>query len=300
MEADILGTKKERKKDVEQNEILSRIAQALGQTAKGPYALALSGSLAKGRWDEGSDIDMHLYYSQPEDYDKRRAVIAAIADPGTDFYVAEDVSQFPWGGSTDFTFQGTPVEVTVRTMDQAENVLAQCLEGKIQVYPASWTTNGYYNYIYLAEFGFLRPLDDKTGFIERCKAQCNPYPIRLRSAVVRHFLAQGAMWLGNFHYDSAIRRQDVLFTAGLVQHMVYDLAQAILALGGVYFTGDKHLQEQLAAVEACPKVLLENLPLLLCAKADEKHLLRQKQVLEETVKSLRAQANALREQGELL
>lgn len=278
---------------MEMKDKLGRIAQALAETAKGPYALALSGSLAKGRWDENSDIDMHLYYSQPEEYEKRRAVIAGLADPGTDFYVAEDVTQFPWGGSTDFVYEGSPVEVTVRTMDQAEAVVSQCLEGKIQVYPAAWTTNGYYNYIYLAEFCFLRPLDDSTGFLARCRAQCEPYPPRLQAAVVRHFLAQGSMWLGNFHYDSAIHRRDVLFTAGLVQHMVYDLAQAILALSGIFFTGDKRLKEQLEAAEACPPVFLKNLPLLLCAKEDEKHLLAQKQVLEETVKSLRARAKAL-------
>ena len=121
-------------------------------------------------------------------------------------YVAEDVTQFPWGGSIDFVYEGSPVEVTVRTMDQAEAVVSQCLEGKIQVYPAAWTTNGYYNYIYLAEFSFLRPLDDSTGFLARCRAQCEPYPPRLQAAVVRHFLAQGSMWLGNFHYDSAIHQ----------------------------------------------------------------------------------------------
>lgn len=285
---------------MEQKEMIARIARALAETAEGPYALALSGSFAKGRWDAGSDIDMHLYYSQPKDYLARRAAIAAIADPGTDFYVAENVTQFPWGESTDFIYQGMPVEVTVRTMEQAETVLRQCLEGQFQVYPAAWTTNGYYNYIYLAEFGFLRPLDDSTGFLDRCRAKCDPYPIKLRSAVVRHFLAHGSMWLGNFHYDSAIRRGDILFTAGLVQHMVYDLAQAILALSGVFFTGDKHLKEQLAAADSCPPVFLENLTLLLCAQEDEKHLLKQKQVLEETVRSLREREKELRAHGVLL
>ena len=74
---------------MEQKEMIARIARALAETAEGPYALALSGSFAKGRWDAGSDIDMHLYYSQPKDYLARRAAIAAVADRGTDFYVAD-------------------------------------------------------------------------------------------------------------------------------------------------------------------------------------------------------------------
>lgn len=150
-------------------EKLPKLTAALATTARGKYAIALSGSLAKGVGDDKSDIDLYVFYEEPKSYEERRTIIQDLADPGTPFYVSHAVTEAVWGGSMDFMYQGTPVETVIRSMAATRSVVEDCVEGRFTITPASWTTNGYYSYIYLAEFGFLKPIDDETGYIDACR-----------------------------------------------------------------------------------------------------------------------------------
>jgi hypothetical protein len=191
----------------------------------------------------------------------------------------------------DFMYQGTPVETVIRSMAVTRSVVEDCVEGRFTITPASWTTNGYYSYIYLAEFGFLKPIDDATGYIDACRKLITPFPPKLKAAIVRTFYARGSMWLYNFHYDSAIARADVLFTAGLVKNMIYDLTQVIFALNETYFVGDKRLAQQLSAQSFCPSELLSQLPLLLSAPADTEMLAEQRTILRRVAKEIDKEIN---------
>lgn len=86
-------------------------------------------------------------------------------------------------------------------------------------------------------------------------------------------------WIDNFHYESAVRRADILFTAPIVLHTVMDMIQVIFALNRVYFTGDKKLEAALSKMECCPAALRSNLAFLLSTPRDPEQLDLQRQLL---------------------
>ena len=87
-------------------------------------------------------------------------------------------------------------------------------------------------------------------------------------------------WFGNYHYESAIKRKDILFTAPIVLHTVLNFVQVLFAYNCVYFQGDKKLEEALSKLPYCPAVLLDNIEFLLCARSNVEILQKQYDILQ--------------------
>ncbi len=272
---------------------IDELVQIILQTVEGTCAIALAGAHAKGAADGASDIDLYIYAEGAKPAEERRSVIAAAADKGTPFWVDESFESNPWGGSMDFQYRGTPVEATARTLDYTRRIVADCLEGRYQIIPATWTSNGYYTFIHLCELGFIKPIHDPDGVLAQLQEQARVYPPKLKKAICQDFLGRASTWLWNFHYDSAISRQDLLFCAPIVQHTVLDMVQVIFALNECYFTGDKKLETALKSMEYCPAALLEQLEFLLTTPRDTGLLARQRTLLREIYGELKESANML-------
>lgn len=161
------------------------------------------------------------------------------------------------------------------TDSRVENALA----GKFEIIPATWTSNGYYTFIHICELSFIKPVYDPDGLLAAYRQKVVPYPPKLRESVIRTFWARANTWLDNFHYDSAIEREDIWFCGPIVMHTVMDLVQVIFAVNSAYFTGDKKLIKALQALSYCPKALLENAELLMSAPQDRMVLRHQRELL---------------------
>lgn len=255
------------------------LVKLIRQTTTGRCAIALAGAHAKGAADAASDIDFFVYADGAKPYAERLAIIRNAADDGTEPWLDPDFASTPWGGSMDFTYQGTPVEITARTVGQTQKNVNDALNGRFAIIPATWTSNGYYTFIYLCELSFVKPVYDPDGLLEEWQKQTRPYPEKLRESIVETFMGRASTWLYNFHYDSAIRREDLLFCAPIVQHTVLDMVQVIFALNRVYFTGDKKLEKMLRGMEYCPQALLEQLEFLLTTPRDRTMLEKQRTIL---------------------
>ncbi len=256
---------------------LETLTRVLRETAQGRCAIALAGAHAKGAADAGSDIDLYLYAEGARPLDERRRVLEAVADGEP--YLDEDFESTPWGGAMDFSFHGTPVEVAARTFALTDRRVRECLDGRFEIIPAAWTSNGYYSFIHLAELSFIRPIYDPDGILAGYQKKARPYPEKLRRSIARTFFERAGTWIDNFHYESAIRRLDTWFCGPIVMHTVMDMTQVIFALNGAYFTGDKKLVRALRGLPYCPAALLEHSALLMGAPEDEKTLLFQREVL---------------------
>ena len=263
------------------------LVRILRQTTRGRCAIALAGAHAKGTSDASSDIDIYVFAEDVQPYEKRRAVICAAADVGTTPWIFESVDAEPWGGGMDFIYQGTPVEAVVRTFARMDQVVQDCLKGRFEIIPATWTSNGYYSFIYLCELSFLMPIWDPDGILAEYKSQAAVYPEPLRRSILQTFLGRAGCWMGNFHYESAVQRGDILFTAPIVQHTVLDMIQVVFALNRMYFTGDKKLEEALADLKYCPEELRSELCFLLSTSRDTQTLERQRQLLHRIYAQLR-------------
>lgn len=260
-------------------EKIQTLVELLKETAEGKCAIALAGAHAKEMADSASDIDLYIFAERAKPRELRLELIRSIADPGTTPWV-DDFDAAPWGGGMDFTYQGTPVEVVGRTLSRMDQAVGDCLEGKFEIIPATWTSNGYYTFIYLCELSFIKPVWDPDGVLAAYQQKAASYPEPLRRAVLETFMGRAGTWIGNFHYESAVRRGDVLFTAPVVLHTVMDMVQVVFALNRVYFTGDKKLEAALANMPYCPEALRPSqLDILLTADRSPGHLERQRQLL---------------------
>lgn len=259
---------------------VKELTELLKETAEGKFAIALAGAHAKGSADASSDIDLYIFAERAKPYKERLALIRSASDPGTTPWVDPSFDAAPWGGGMDFMYKGTPVEVVGRTLARMDQVVGDCLEGRFTVIPATWTSNGYYTFIYLSELSFLRPLWDPDGVLADYKRKAAVYLEPLRRAILKTFLDRAGTWIGNFHYESAVRRGDILFTAPIVLHTVMDMVQIVFALNRRYFTGDKKLEAALAGMPDCPEALCPGqLDILLTASRNPEHLERQREML---------------------
>lgn len=258
---------------------IQTLVELLKETTEGKCAIALAGAHAKGRADAASDIDLYVFAERAKPRAQRLELIRSIADPGTTPWV-DDFDAAPWGGGMDFRYQGTPVEVAGRTLARMDQMVEDCLAGKFEIIPATWTSNGYYTFIYLCELSFIKPVWDPDGVLAAYQQKAAVYPEPLRRAILETFMGRAGTWIGNFHYESAVRRGDVLFTAPIVLHTVMDMVQVVFALNRVYFTGDKKLEAALAGMPYCPDALRPGqLDVLLTTPRDTAHLERQRQLL---------------------
>ena len=256
---------------------IKTLVELLKETTEGKCAIALAGAHAKGTADAASDIDLYVFTERAKPRAQRLEQIRRTADPGTTPWV-EDFDAAPWGGGMDFLYQGTPVEAVGRTLSRMDRVVEDCLAGRFEIIPATWTSNGYYTFIYLCELSFLKPVWDPDGILAAYQQRAAVYPEPLRRSILETFLGRAGTWIGNFHYESAVRRGDILFTAPIVLHTVLDMVQVVFALNRVYFTGDKKLEAALARLSYCPEAL-KQLDILLAPSRDTAQLERQRQLL---------------------
>jgi len=265
----------------EEAQIIKELIKVLKRMADGPCCIALAGAHAKGCADSKSDLDFYMIIKKPAPFLKRLHIIRKAADSISSISMSKSFDEAPYGGSIDFLYKGIPIETTVHTFERLSQRVEECIDGKFEVIPQAWTSNGYYTFIYLSELAFVKPLWDPEGLLAKYQEKARHYPEKLRRAVIKHFWDRANTWLDNFHYDSAIQRGDILFTAPIVLHTVLDMTQVIFALNRVYFQGDKKLEDALARMEYCPKALLENLAFLLSASTDSDTLQRQCDLLRE-------------------
>lgn len=258
---------------------INEVTSILKQLVIGRYSIALAGAHAKATVDEESDIDIYLFVEETKPYEERLTIIKQFADLNRPIYMSKQFDEAQWGGSLDFYYQGTPIEVVIRTFANEEKRIHECMQGTFEIIPATWTSNGYYTFIYLSELSFIVPLDDSTHFINNWKDQIKDYPLLLKKAIIKRFYARANVWLNNFHYKSAIHRLDTLFTAPIVLHTILDMIQIIYALNEKYYMGDKKCQQALEKLDYCPKVLLDNLPFLLSTENDANYLNKQHELL---------------------
>lgn len=280
--------------DQELQDKINRVVEILKKTVNGECALALAGAHAKGVADKSSDIDIFLFTDHPKSFEERERILREAADPGTSPWISATLD-YPWGGSMDFSYEGTPVEVVVRTFQLMDKRLKECLNGQFEIIPQTWTSNGYYTFTYLSELSFIKPIWDPKGLLQRYQDYIKPYPSKLKASIMDCFFDRANTWINNFHYQSAIKRLDILFTGPIVLHTVLDMIQVIFAINEEYFPGDKKLEAALTKLSYCPQELLDNMEVLLCASRNQDQLQTQCDILRRVMKDIEAKMELCRE-----
>ena len=266
--------------------IIEELLPTLKNIANGRSSVAITGAHAKGSSDIGSDIDFHIIVEDPKPHDEVYGMFSKIADEGT-LIVTEDFYSELWGGKIDYYYKGIPVEMYTQALSVLLRTMEEAIDGKFEIIPQVWTTNGYYTYIMLSEVYYMQPLWDPTGIVAELKAKVAVYPEKLREAIIGTFFERANTWIDNFHYHTAFARGDYMYTVPIIVHTVMDMVQVIFAINRVYFPGDKKLMKSLSQLSYCPAALLENMEFLYSASTDAGVLQRQCDILREVRDELR-------------
>lgn len=214
--------------------------------------MALGGSRARGTHHDDSDIDLGLYYDP-----------AALEVPGLQAATAEfSTAEFStdgtvqiaapggWGPWVDgggwLTVQGTAVDWILRDVGRVREQCDRARRGEFAFHSQPGHPLGFLDVAYAGEVAECIPLADPHGVLKVLKALVEPYPERLRVAMLEN------LWLADFHAKAAakgIPRQDITYVLLCCTSALMMCGHAWHAAAGRWPTNEKGLLPGVAALD---------------------------------------------------
>ena len=246
-----------------QRSLLGELVTAL-QAMPGCGAVVLGGSHAAGEATAASDMDIGLYYDE-----ETPPALAGIRQ------VAERFAQTPpvvtgfyeWGawvnGGAWIETAAGKVDLLYREYGKVGETLRRAQAGQVEVDFLQQPTFGFVSTIYLAELAIARPLFDPQGRIAALQDEVRRYPSRLQTEATT-----GNLWLAEFsllHARTFAVAGDLYNTVGCLGRISFFLTQALYALNGRWFLGDKRSQQRMAGFALLPAEYSRRLNHLLAA-----------------------------------
>lgn len=231
-------------------ELIRDLGAVAGELAVGPCAIALGGSHAKGVADAQSDIDIYVFAESWLPDAERTAKLQALM-PGV--VEARSWSAMPEQGGTDFSINGTEVEIWFRQLGPIAGIIERSVAGEAVRRYVTWTPNGYSEHCALADLTSLKVIADPHALLTPLLDRIAVYPPALRATLIRQGLASAGFWRDNFHLETALARADGYYLQSIAHQIVTDLIQALFAVNRVHFPGDKKMATHIGKLSAVPE-----------------------------------------------
>jgi predicted nucleotidyltransferase len=232
-------------------ELAREVAASVG-ALDGVAAVALGGSLARGRGDPHSDVDLGIYYdpARPFAVEDLRALVTELDDR----HGPELVGFGEWGpwinGGAWTRMRGTKLDLLYRDLGLVDRVLDACAAGRVTCDYQPGHPHGFSNHIYAGEVHHGLALHDPDGALAERKARTSPYPPALGRAIVRRHL-----WEADFAVRTAAeaaRRGDLAYVSGCLFRSVACLVQVLFAVNGHWFVNEKGSVTEAAELPRIP------------------------------------------------
>ena len=207
---------------------------------QGVKAIVLGGSRARGTHTSSSDVDLGIYYDpgQPLNLDELGDAAAKLDDGHRTGLVTPIGGWGPWiNGGGWLQVKSFPVDFLYRDLRKVEEVITNCLNGKVEIFYQPGHPHGFVSSIYLGEIAVCQPLWDPDGTLVELKKKVHPYPDALQKAVVQSFA-----WEINFSIEIAkksIERSDVVYASGCCFRGIMCMLQVLFALNQEYWLNEK-------------------------------------------------------------
>ena len=157
-------------------ELAREVAARLG-ALDGVVAVTLGGSLARGRADERSDVDLGLYYDPARPFSVER--LRALATELDDRHAPEVVGLGEWGpwinGGAWTLVHGVKVDLLYRDLGLVDRVLDDCAAGRTTCAYQPGHPHGFHSHSYAGEVHHGLALHDPTGALAARRARTSPY-----------------------------------------------------------------------------------------------------------------------------
>ena len=219
-------------------ELAREVAARVG-ALDGVVAVALGGSLARGRGDADSDVDLGIYYdpARPFSVEALRALVTELDDR----HAPELVGFGEWGpwinGGAWTRMRGTKLDLLYRDLGLVDRVLDDCAAGRVTCDYQAGHPHGFHNHMYAGEVHHGLALHDPDGALAERKARTSSYPPALGRAIVRRY-----SWEADFAVQTATgaaRRGDLAYVSGCLFRAVACLVQVLFAVNGHWFVNEK-------------------------------------------------------------
>ena len=237
---------------IEIRSVVDELIPLLAQLCLSEYGIAVGGAHAKGTDDNESDLDLYVFTSNAHKNVERSRLATLFSSDISDLISWGPDDPFVQGG-TDFYYKGHKVECWLRNRELIDRTIADCRDGIVTREFVTWTTTGFYNHCALSDIKVMLPVADPAGILARWQGEIAVYPPKLQAAIIRTHLAASRFWPHNSHYTSAVERQDVIYTTGIVQQVVHNLIQVLFAVNQTYFPGDKKLASAIDHLARTPE-----------------------------------------------
>ena len=218
-------------------------------------AITLGGSLATGRANAGSDIDLYIYYSEPIPLELRMNIIESRS--------SQMEFDAPYWGSEDYWIEkesGILVEAAYESK-WPEDYLKDLFENNRA--HMGFTTSVWHSLLK------SKTLFDRNGWFASVQNLANiSYPESLAKAIIRKNFAllRGSLIEHPKQLALAIERNDVIHVHHRIDMILACYFDVVFALNRKLHPGDKRMLEVTAAFEHKPQGMLEDVTGLLQEK----------------------------------
>jgi hypothetical protein len=259
--------------------LVDELIPLLAQFCLEEYGIAVGGAHAKGTDDIESDLDLYVFTANAHRNNERSRLATEFSPDITELISWGPDDPFVQGG-TDFYYKGTKVECWLRNRQIIDRAIADGREGIVTRELVTWTITGFYNHCALSDIKVMLPVVDPAGIIAAWQSEIAVYPPKLKSMIISTHLWAARFWPSNFHYASAVERQDVIYTSGIVQQVVHNLIQVLFAINQTYFPGDKKLAKAIDHLARTPERCVDRINWLLMPQETVSVALLRKQQVE--------------------
>lgn len=209
----------------------------------GQWALGCAGSLGRGTWDPGSDLDFRLYTSQPA---------PPLSDPFWAEYLAAEQAWRDRGIGLD--------HIAATSLPFIDRWIDEWMTGTVEPHQEVWTIWGYH---LLPDMATQAILHDPDGILAGWKAKLATFPEAFRAAVLARHLERLRYWRQDYHYRHKVDIGDPVFLAGLTSRLVHDVLQVLFALNRRYYPGDGNNLKLAASLPCQPNDLAARITAIL-------------------------------------
>ncbi len=209
----------------------------------GVKAVALGGSQSRGQADQHSDYDIGVYYDKDTlDLDGLAKCLKELDDRHRDDLLNPPGQWGPWiNGGAWLIFDGTPVDILLRDIKRVEEVLRDCIDGRVTIDYQPGHPFGFVNAIYAAETHYCKPLwQDWDTPLDRLKELLyskGQYPPLMKEAIIKRFLWEA--WFSLECGRKAALNGDVNYAMGSAFRAVCSWVEVIYALNKRYLMNEK-------------------------------------------------------------
>ncbi len=206
----------------------------------GIAAIVLGGSRAKGTARPDSDVDIGIYYEANRPF--AVAALDSAARKLDDRHRPGLMTEFgEWGpgvnGGGWLVIGGRHVDFLYRDLDRVEEVVRNCIQGRVEGLYQLGHPMGFQSQIYAGEIQCCRPLYDPQSKVARLKKMVDEYPPALRRALCEKHLFDAGFELGIA--DKPAARGDAFYVSGCLFRATGFMLLVLYALNRRFFINEK-------------------------------------------------------------